>query len=786
MNTKNTFTLRDSSYGTKKSFTISIPSDKLYFNGEPNLIWSKNNIKNKLMEYLCRNMTGREPVEHMEEDDELLAGNWCGFRPPAAVASEGAAAAAAPAAPAATDTALPAVADEEAPTGPPRIASSPTGNVENISLDTSIGSSQQRGDDTYGSKYASNMVPGRRTTTMGVNYHQCKEARNAANCLPTMDYSPGISCSTVVNEQHERIGNLDFADGWLNSTFRGSRVSSGDTVVNQNISLSFDPLTMVCITCPTQHSIMPTTGSGLVIAIADQNFVSAVPGTEACIPVVRLEDASLDELFQFTREVFGRTPIPAGSLFLVGSASHLHKVGSTIYALEWQKCVSSFTGRWPMAQVGPLPPAIREEVPGSFLKVIAEIRYWFDRIYGNNIVFPRAAWDTLMRQVSCCTDNTMITGIRDRHSVALPLTLHDTTLYPQKVVTSSCLLSMPGHEDTDELVLSLVGTLHCKFGILANPGDILLREPAGSEAAKETTDTPDTILILGASHARHLATALRDKGLNVIDLSVPGWTPTAANVEKLVEEIRKVGNTTRMVAVCDMISNVSFRYEDGEGSSSVPFKSAGTYHMGGKVVLSNKEVLHTNLMRALAALKLVKGLKVILPPLPRYLVTPCCEDPDHCTGREDSDYSTDLLSATLSVKKTVKEFVVDHGLQNAWVPDIVRKMWPEDVTTKSLTDRLVRVTAGDGVHLTNDGYSLMGETILSIISEKKSSAALVSGPSASQRFYWRGFESPVGSTREKPSVAFYKESHPGGGKWRNREMRQNAYSNNKHGAHCRR
>jgi len=148
-------------------------------------------------------------------------------------------------------------------------------------------------------------------------------------------------------------------------------------MVNQNVSLSFDPLTLICNCCSKPHNIMPIDGSGLVIVVSDQNFVSGIVGKDFCIPVIRIEDGSLLELADFTQEILNCTPFPASTLFLVGTVSHLAQVGSTIYALDWQKTVTWYTDRWPNCKVGPLPPILREDCPGSIGRHIIEIKHWF-------------------------------------------------------------------------------------------------------------------------------------------------------------------------------------------------------------------------------------------------------------------------------------------------------------------------------------------------------------------------------------------------------------------------
>ena len=53
----------------------------------------------------------------------------------------------------------------------------------------------------------------------------------------------------------------------------------------------------------------------------------------------------------------------------------------------------------------------------------------------------------------------------------------------------------------------------------------------------------------------------------------------------LSDKVKGLGNITGIPVLCDLVSNTAFSYEDGEGSTSVPYKSNSKYHMAGKVVI---------------------------------------------------------------------------------------------------------------------------------------------------------------------------------------------------------
>ena len=117
---------------------------------------------------------------------------------------------------------------------------------------------------------------------MGTNYLKCKAARGSD--LKKKVTEVGLGETTGLSETIEkgRVGNLDLeGDSDLCRTFRGTRLSAYGSTVNQSISCSFDPGTMVCLVCEKEHSILPQ-GEGFVMVITDQNFVPTLEGGGVC------------------------------------------------------------------------------------------------------------------------------------------------------------------------------------------------------------------------------------------------------------------------------------------------------------------------------------------------------------------------------------------------------------------------------------------------------------------------------------------------------------------------
>jgi len=86
---------------------------------------------------------------------------------------------------------------------------------------------------------------------LGSLYHQCKTARAASLAYTCTNVEVGKETGSSKTVNFSSIGSLNcMGDSEVLNTFRGSRLTSNNVDVNQNISLSFDPATLTCISCP--------------------------------------------------------------------------------------------------------------------------------------------------------------------------------------------------------------------------------------------------------------------------------------------------------------------------------------------------------------------------------------------------------------------------------------------------------------------------------------------------------------------------------------------------------
>jgi lysophospholipase L1-like esterase len=225
--------------------------------------------------------------------------------------------------------------------------------------------------------------------------------------------------------------------------------------------------------------------------------------------------------------------------------------------------------------------------------------------------------------------------------------------------------------------------------------------------------------------------------------SVPGWTPTVENVRKMSELVE--ANAKGGVAfVFDILSNSAVRYEQFDGTTALPFKSSGRYHLGGGVVPTPVTTFKKVIEHVLPIFK-SKGNNacIIIPPLPRHIFSRCCSDTSHCTNADESDFPKKMLTGFTQQRTELIKTLVQHGLTNFKVLDV--GCVTSGATTASLPEKLEelrKVCAGDGVHFSADGYRNLAQRTLNCLktirSEKPKSLR-------KSTFFWRGFRSPHGS-----------------------------------------
>jgi hypothetical protein len=210
---------------------------------------------------------------------------------------------------------------------------------------------------------------------------------------------------------------------------------------------------------------------------------------------------------------------------------------------------------------------------------------------------------------------------------------------------------------------------------------------------------------------KKLCSHLTNLGITVLDLTKSGWTPTESNILALANEIREIPDTSNIPVIMDLLGNFAFRYEQSDGTQALPFKMGAKYHFDGKVIVCHNTLIRTTIGSLKPIFDVIKGPALFCSPYPRCLYNGCCLEDGHCPGVDTAPCVTSLLDDTLALRAVCKSAILDMGLTQVWVPDIIRKMLPACSDTTELAAGLKYLFSADGVHFTDQGYEKIAHVI---------------------------------------------------------------------------
>jgi len=245
--------------------------------------------------------------------------------------------------------------------------------------------------------------------------------------------------------------------------------------------------------------------------------------------------------------------------------------------------------------------------------------------------------------------------------------------------------------------------------------------------------------------------------------------PVPENADELKKKLEgaKLGSNTAVVF--DFFGNSCTRATLFDGSTTVPLKGVGGFHLPGKVSVCGEEIFSNLFDIVKPVIDAATGtLRLIVPPQPRYLYDPCCTDRTHCTNMGDAAHAGTILAANLKLRAVLKRKLGGAENGTIWIMDTCSSIKnPGELPVPEKLTALKSASARDGVHLTDDGSKVFAANISDVI-HKLQNGLLGKGHSAStgaaavnfsgggMRRFWRGFTSPVGSRGRGHQAAWQK------------------------------
>ena len=181
---------------------------------------------------------------------------------------------------------------------------------------------------------------------------------------------------------------------------------------NRNICSSFDTASLLCLTCSykPEHKVLsgrkesgpPNYSCPAVFVLADQFFPACFPtgGEGECLKILRLEDGTLSGLANIFLESVKQFVVPAGSVVLLHSISHLAWAGPAAYCEDLVRAIQRIYAiyRSGMTVIGGLPLLANGCRDPDLVQDLANVSIWMETVCQpaeRDISSSRAVWRNL-------------------------------------------------------------------------------------------------------------------------------------------------------------------------------------------------------------------------------------------------------------------------------------------------------------------------------------------------------------------------------------------------------
>jgi hypothetical protein len=468
--------------------------------------------------------------------------------------------------------------------------------------------------------------------------------------------------------------------------------------------------------------------------------------------------------------------LPEKTIVCYGSASHLYRVGASLYAQEWVECNSRISGKWRSVSAVPLIPIIRDDCPGSLMRDLEQLATWIGRVYSADVRGLLDAWRGVLQATKDFCRGTTVAENTEMFKNPMPSSFDSNKLEPHCYISNTtcpAVLSGLDRKATTDLVCALTRNLHKNFSVPQDPEIFLARSNnTTGESAKDNPSTNNstcgTYIVIGSSIMGRVVGHLRALNVSVIDLTCPGWIATQNSIDALISRLSTLDCPENIVVIMDLHSNTTFRYRQFDGTPALPAKdgSSGRYHFPGDVTLTD-DALFKKITDSLGPVLLSaqSKLKILIPPLPRYVFDKCCGNPAHCTNCSDPEHPEKILNGVTRLRNVLKKHVGELGVSNFWVLDgtgigaiLGVDSGNDRGGNREVLAELHPLLGRDGVHFSEVAYNNIARVIIRIVTNltagtlgKKTLTGSATNTSVlqEQQYYWHGFTSPCGSTRPR-------------------------------------
>ena len=499
-----------------------------------------------------------------------------------------------------------------------------------------------------------------------------------------------------------------------------------------------------------------------VFILSDQNFPAAVPAAGdgfKCLKIIRIEHGSIEALgIEFLRLISGWNVSP-GTFVILSSLSHLADVGLAGYAEDLAqsgvRLAAALRGKIVVSHGPPIPLGGLGD--RALIRAVVELYAWLSSQTELHDTMPG---DAIKRGLAGFISN----GFGDFQPpytirLRLPTSLSNQS---KKVWVSGALEQLPsgikpfGLELEGEILADMVDFFNSTHAMDLCPNFLLDRAVEKPAPATEKFH----FITVGGSHAGRTAACLRNGGHTVDEIRLKGWRPTSEKIQELSDKISaskaKVPKGCTSCTVYQLFDSCYYFTRSEDGSLIPPKRDTdGTYHVVGESVLAPREMQQRTFKQLLPALQPDdSGYKILVAPLPRYLLGGCCSKPDHSTNTKGGNYKREAEAEIYNCKSNLKDMSYTSGLKNTRV-----------VSTWHIVKNLEKTWSKDNIHLSGEGYAAVAEAVLearsSLHARKRGGGGTSDTPDAKRPKLDRSSDSRLLNTQGGHRQTYDRRSLPG-------------------------
>jgi hypothetical protein len=193
-----------------------------------------------------------------------------------------------------------------------------------------------------------------------------------------------------------------------------------------------------------------------------------------------------------------------------------------------------------------------------------------------------------------------------------------------------------------QIIAALFSEVNNKYALDMDLEPALTR-CSGSQSSDKNTNS-GRIFKIGASHIVKTVGGLMSSSFDIINCAKPGWQANKAAIAELGSKLKSNNISDEDVIIIDPIANSVFCGTDSEGDHVDPVRLQDKrYHIPGDLTCRSKSKIK-KLLDDLAGIlpKETMPRLILIVPIPRYVTSRCCDDPDHINNFEHESYVSDI------------------------------------------------------------------------------------------------------------------------------------------------